>query len=208
MHSGTGTESSPVAGGAIARGVVGGILGGFLATIVFLLLFRFGHDRPEEMAAIYRLSPTIFFRYLSVSIYLGLVLGLSEFAVRMAGRDNAPLIYTIVGVFGLLRFFMWDGYPYQNDLTYVFFTFPDDTRLGVTCLLVVWMIIVGIIRRFQTLSVLGGSLIESAVILAFILRGMSNRWLSENHYELFSSALTLWVMLFTLTFCQRRNDGI
>lgn len=172
------------------------------------MLLGFSHNQFGAAASIYSVSPLIFLRYLGVGMYLGSLLGISECVTRVAGRNHAPAVYAVVGAAGLLRYYVIDGYPSQLDLIYVFFTFPDDGGTGITCLIIVWFIIMGIIRRFQNLSVTGGALVESLVISAFILAGLSNRWLSENHYALFSSALSLWAMLFTILFCQRRDNGI
>ena len=200
--------AAPTPTDRILRGVLGGILGAFFASLIFLLLFRFSHSIPEEMAVVYSLTPAIFFRYLGVGVYLGFILGLSESLTQIFGRGISPVIYTVVGTIGLLRFYLIDGYPGRTDVIYVFFTFPDDLGTGVTCLILLWMIILGIIRRYAKLSVWSGSFVESAVIFAFILKGMSNRWLFANHYELFSSAFGLWVLLVAICFCQRMDNGV
>lgn len=179
-----------------------------MSALVFIFLIQFSRGAAGEMAAIYSMTSVIFYRYLSVGVYIGLMLGLTEVIARGMGRGLSPLIYAAAGMIGLFRFYVFDGFPAHTDVIYIFFTFPDDRGLGITCLIIVWMIVIGLVRKFQRLTVLGGSLLESAATLGFILRGVANRWPAENHYELFTSALCLWILLFTIVFCQRRNNGI
>lgn len=200
--------SSRRSGDQIFRGVIGGAVGSCLAALTFIFLVRFSHNASGELVAIYSLTPVVFYRFFSVGVYLGLLLGVTEFIARHVRRGLSPLIYAAMGMIGLFRFYVADGFPAHTDLIYVFFTFPDDRGLGITCFILIWMIAMGLVRQFRRLTVFGGSMLESAATLIFIMRGMINRWPTENHYELFTSALCLWILLFTIVMCQRRNGGI